>query len=348
MAEVYFTDVPQAVGVEITSRCNLTCRHCFNRSGAGSKQELSLADSRMLFDQMQTWGNTQVRISGGEPTLHPDFFAIVAAAIQRGLRVSLNTNGLYAPRVQQQLAGLAIDLFLVSLDGLPAANDWLRGAGVFDRVVNTIRWLRQLDRRVMIGVHLNQRNLADVEGLIGLAAELGADIKFAPLRLIGRAHDQLIDEAPTATGFYHAVRTMTRLRASYPQIHIYTDFDILQANDSLPATRSAARLSCPAGRSMLNVGYDGYVYPCAFLITPDREFAAGHLRQAPLLTLWREAPVFQQLRAVEKEAPCQDCSLYGLTCVGGCVAMSYFNTGRLAATDPLCFKDYLDMRQAAA
>jgi len=39
----------------------------------------------------------------------------------------LNTNGLYAPRLQQQMAGLAIDFFLVSLDGLPAANDRIRG-----------------------------------------------------------------------------------------------------------------------------------------------------------------------------------------------------------------------------
>src|SRR5512139_3132120 len=112
MAEAYFTAVPQSVGVEITSRCNLACLHCFNRSGAGSTQELSLADSVYLFDQMQTWGNTEVRISGGEPTLHPDFPAIVDATVKRGLRVSLNTNGLYAPRVQAELAELAIDLFL--------------------------------------------------------------------------------------------------------------------------------------------------------------------------------------------------------------------------------------------
>jgi radical SAM protein with 4Fe4S-binding SPASM domain len=143
------------------------------------------------------------------------------------------------------------------------------------------------------------------------------------------------------------VQTITRLRATYPPIHIYTDFDILQANDHRPAARSDARLSCPAGRSMLNVSYDGYLYPCAFLITPEREFAAGHLRQASLLTLWREAPVFQMLRTLEKEAPCQDCHIYGKTCVGGCIAVSYFSTGRLTATDPMCFVNCVDAGQDA-
>ncbi len=347
MAEAYFTAAPQSVGVEITSRCNLTCLHCFNRSGVGKTQELSLADVVYLFDQMQVWGNTQVRISGGEPTLHPEFPAIINAAVSHGLSVSLNTNALYAPRLQQQLVGLAIDSFLVSLDGLQATNDRVRGVGVFDRVVSSIRWLRQLGRQVMIGTHLNQSNLADIEGLIRLAAELGVDIKFAPLRLIGRARDHLTDEVPSALSFYHAVQTITRLRATYPHIRIYTDFDILRANDQLPTARSQARLSCPAGRSMLNVGYDGYVYPCAFLITPEREFAAGQLRQAPLLTLWRESSVFQMFRALEKEAPCQDCFVYGKTCAGGCVAVSYFSTGRLTATDPMCFMDCIGAGQEA-
>ena len=343
----YFTAVPQSVGVEITSRCNLTCLHCFNLSGAGKTQELSLADVVYLFDQVQAWGGRQVRISGGEPTLHPDFPAIIDAAAGHGLSVSLNTNGLYAPRLQQQLAGLAIAFFLVSLDGLPASNDRIRGAGVFDRVVSSIRWLRQLGRQVMISTHLSRSNLADVEGLISLAAELGVDIKFAPLRLIGRARDRLAGEMPTALDFYHAVQTITRLRAAYPHIRIHTDFDILRPLDQPPAERSPARLNCPAGRSMLNVGYDGCVYPCAFLITPEREFAAGYLRQAPVLTLWRESPVFQIFRTLEKEAPCQGCFAYGQLCAGGCVAVSYFSAGRLTAADPTCFLDCISAEPAA-
>jgi len=98
---------------------------------------------------------------------------------------------------------------------------------------------------------------------------------------------------------------------------------------------------------MLNVGYDGCVYPCAFLITPEREFAAGHLRQAPLLTLWRESPVFQIFRTLEKEAPCQGCFAYGKLCAGGCVAVSYFSAGRLTAADSTCFLDCISAEPAA-
>ena len=86
MAAPYFTPLPQSVGIEITSRCNLACRHCFNRSGEGRVEELSLAALVDLFDQCRAMGLTSVRISGGEPTLHRDFPAVVAAATERGAR----------------------------------------------------------------------------------------------------------------------------------------------------------------------------------------------------------------------------------------------------------------------
>jgi radical SAM protein with 4Fe4S-binding SPASM domain len=339
MTDSYFTPVP-SVGVEITNRCNLSCRHCFNYSGEGSVQELFLTDLLNLFDQVRDTGSTYIRISGGEPTLHPDFPAIVAGANRRELRLSINTHGQYTTRMREQIADLEIDLFIVSLDGLQGINDFIRGDGVFDRAVDTAAWLRSLGRSVTLGVHLSRSSVDDVEGLVALAAELSIDIKFAPLRPIGRAREYLRGEVLTPADFYKAVQTITRLRANYPGIRISTDFDILRPVES-SGPPAPARASCPAGRSMLNVNYDGYLYPCAFFVTPQREFAAGHLHEAPLLRLWRESPVFLPFRTLKKGVRCRSCFAYGQTCVGGCVAVSYFTTGRLDAHDPTCFVEYV-------
>ncbi len=337
MSAPYFTPVPQLVGIEITNRCNLACRHCFNRSGEGPIQELSSADLIYLFDQLQAMGVDSVRLSGGEPVLHPDFPAIVAAAARRGLQVSINTNGLYTSRIRRQLADLPIATFLVSLDGLQAANDTIRGAGVFARASDTIRWLRSLGRAVTISMHLSRSNVTDLEGVVAHAAELGTDVKFAPLRPLGRTETLMSDSILAPADLYAAVRSATHLRPTYPSVRILIDFDILRSTAPRSGPPSPARAGCPAGRSMLNVSYDGYVYPCAFLVTSRREFAAGHIREAPLLTLWREAPAFAPLRTLEKDAQCQGCFAYEQTCVGGCVAMAYYTTGRLDARDPTCF-----------
>jgi len=336
MTRPYFAPVPELVGVEITNRCNLSCRHCFNFSGEGPLQELALADVLYLFDQVREMGITRIRLSGGEPTLHPDFPAIVTEARRRGLQVSINTHAQYGPDRRDRIARLPVELFLVSLDGLRALNDSIRGPGAFERAVDTAGWLRGLDRAVVLSVHLTHSAVRDVEGLVALAAELRVDIKFAPLRLLGRAREYLRDEVLAPADFYQAVRTITRLRAQYPAVRISTDFDILQPAGP-PGPPPPSRASCPAGRSMLNVSYDGYVYPCAFLVTPQRDFAAGHLRETPLATLWRDSPVFEPFRTLRKDARCQSCFAYGQTCVGGCVAMAYFETGRLDAHDPTCF-----------
>jgi radical SAM protein with 4Fe4S-binding SPASM domain len=336
MTEPYFTPVPESVGVEITNRCNLSCRHCFNRSGEGAVQELALADLLDLFDQVRDMGRKSIRISGGEPTLHPDFAAVVTGANQRGLSVSINTHGQYPAHVREQIADLPIQLFVVSLEGLQSANDFIRGQGVFEQAIDAITWLCDLGRSVTLGVHLRRSNVEDVPGLIALADALGVNVKFSPLRPMGRAREYLRGEVLAPLDFYNVVQVITRLRADYPAVRISTDFDILQPVNSL-GPLSPARACCPAGRSRLNVNYDGYVYPCGFLVTPQREFAAGHLRDAPLLTLWRESAVFVPFRTLEKDARCQSCFAYGQTCLGGCLAMSYFVTGRLEAHDPTCF-----------
>lgn len=340
MTDPFFVPVP-AVGIEITNRCSLSCRHCFNRSGAGTVQELSLADTLDVFGQMQVMGVQQVRLSGGEPTLHPSFAAIVEGAAQHGIRVSVNSNGILSRHVRQQVATLPIDLFIISLDGLQPANDSIRGQGVFDRAVETVAWLRRLERPVTLGVHLTRSAVSDVADLVALASELGANIKFAPLRLTGRARDYLSHEMPAASDMYHAVQAITRLRVVYPEITISTDYDILRCPDNTEKV-AAANLSCAAGRSMLNINFDGYVYPCAFLTTPGREFAAGHIHESTLASIWQNSPAFQPFRTIQKESQCRDCFAYGRTCVGGCVAQAYCVSGRLDGHDPICFVDLLD------
>jgi pyrroloquinoline quinone biosynthesis protein E len=240
----------------------------------------------------------------------------------------------------RQLADLSIDQFIISLDGLQGANDRIRGRGVFNRSLETITSLCAAGQSVMIGVHLGLSNKDDIPGLIALAVELGCDIKFSPLRPLGRARQYLLQDVLRSIDFYHAVQMITNMRVKHPHIRIITDYDILcpfEGVDPQPVERG----SCPAGRSFLNINFDGYIYPCAFLVTPDREFTAGNIYDAPLLTMWRESPVFESFREIEKDEQCRDCPVYTRTCVGGCVAMSYFAAGRLDAHDPTCFIEHV-------
>src|SRR5215469_16506579 len=87
--------------IEINEHCNLTCPVCFADSSPARSKHLPLATVEKMLDALvASEGEPDlVQISGGEPTLHPEFFAILDAARARPIRhVMINTNGLRIAR----------------------------------------------------------------------------------------------------------------------------------------------------------------------------------------------------------------------------------------------------------
>lgn len=118
--------------VEITDRCNLSCPVCFAESGPGQHlQHRSLDEVKKMLDAVvASEGEADVvQISGGEPTIHPDFFTILDEARKRPIKhLMVNTNGIriandpgFAERLATYLPGF--ELYL-QFDGLD--NDIIR------------------------------------------------------------------------------------------------------------------------------------------------------------------------------------------------------------------------------
>src|SRR3954468_767081 len=122
--------------IEINEHCNLTCPVCFAESSPAKSKHLSVETvSRMLDHLVASEGEPDlVQVSGGEPTLHPEFFAILDAARSRPIRhVMINTNGLriaqepdFVARLAERKRGLEVYLQFDSLERDALMN--LRGA----------------------------------------------------------------------------------------------------------------------------------------------------------------------------------------------------------------------------
>jgi len=122
--------------IEINEHCNLTCPVCFADSSPARSKHLSLSTIERMVDALvASEGEPDiVQLSGGEPTLHPQFFEVLDLVRSRPVRhVMINTNGLrlarepdFAARLAEQKRGLEIYLQFDSLsrDALMA----LRGA----------------------------------------------------------------------------------------------------------------------------------------------------------------------------------------------------------------------------
>jgi uncharacterized radical SAM superfamily Fe-S cluster-containing enzyme len=122
--------------IEINEHCNLTCPVCFAESSPARGKHLALpVIERMIDALVASEGEPDlVQLSGGEPTLHPDFFAVLEAVRTRPVRhMMVNTNGLriaqepdFAARLAEHKRGLEIYLQFDSLER--AALMELRGA----------------------------------------------------------------------------------------------------------------------------------------------------------------------------------------------------------------------------
>ena len=122
--------------IEITEHCNLTCPVCFAESSPARTSFTPLAKIEKMLDALvESEGEPDlVQISGGEPTLHPDFFEILDAVRARPIRhVMINTNGLriarepdFVAKLAQNKRGLEVYLQFDSLQRDALVN--LRGA----------------------------------------------------------------------------------------------------------------------------------------------------------------------------------------------------------------------------
>jgi radical SAM protein with 4Fe4S-binding SPASM domain len=333
-SQSYASELPD-VAVDLTNRCPLVCRHCYNSSGEGVLKELSIASMVRILDQLSEFGQRSLKLSGGEPTHHPHFARIVREAQDRKIQVCINTSGRYPTCVRQQLARLGLARIVISLDGMQQEHDAIRGRGSFELAKESLRASRDACEDVTIAVHVRRSNARDADDLIDLAHAFRVAIKFSPLRPLGRAVAQLSEEFPAPEDFRTVVQAVTGARKRYPGMWIGTDFDILGFGVGEP--RFPAHASCPAGRTRLNVSYDGDVYPCSFF-AGHPAFSIGNVDRSPIIEMWRQSPVLAQFRVARKSDACRRCGAYGSRCNGGCVAMSYFTAGRLHAHDPVCFE----------
>ncbi|MBX3232065.1 MAG: radical SAM protein [Labilithrix sp.] len=282
---------PLALHLEVIAACNLRCTHCF--AGAlPRKADLSLAEIDRLFAELAALGTFRIGLTGGEPLLRKDLFAIVDAALAHGLHPCLTTNGLLVDEaVARSFSERAMAWVNVSLDGATAAtNDAVRGAGTFDEVT---RRLRAYGRhfRFTLAFTITSENAGEVVACAELARELGAsNAVFRPLYPVGVARSRP-DLMPTFEEYTRALDELARLGHD---VHAIDTFAPSARADAQAKTFSPP--GCGAANLVASVSATGDVNPCSFL---GAAFESGNLRARSFSEIWRAGHAFRRLRAAQ-------------------------------------------------
>ncbi len=147
--------------VEITSSCNLTCPMCYASSAPGGKH-LSLEQCKAAIDRLvEVEGRPEVlQLSGGEPTIHPQFRQILDYAVAQPIDyVQINTNGIrlsHEPALVETLATHRdrLEVFF-QLDGLnDDVSKKLRGESLLETKLRALELLGKADVHVTLAVTL--------------------------------------------------------------------------------------------------------------------------------------------------------------------------------------------------
>jgi pyrroloquinoline quinone biosynthesis protein E len=248
--------VPLSVTLVLTHRCDLACDHCDIRLDARS--ELDAGSWKMVLEHLSALGMRRASFSGGEATLRPDLPALVAHAKSLGLTTSLNTN---AWTLRDHLGSLLpfLDMLVVSLDGSAEVHDARRGrAGAFARALEALRIARQAGICTASITALGRDDLHLVDGILGLARDLGFWAFFQP-----NQQSCLDARMGLVTGFDARMKNELASLLAHAKsrgLPVGASAAYLRRLRRPGARNSCAR--CRAGRAFATILPDGTLVPC--------------------------------------------------------------------------------------
>ncbi len=186
--------------VEICDYCNLTCPICYAESGPARQQFRSLAQIEAMLDAVvrNEGAPDVVQISGGEPTLHPDFFKVLALAKARPIRhLMVNTNGIRIAQDEAFAAQLAefmpdFEIYLQFDSFKAAALQELRGADLRRIRTQALERLNRLGISTTLVVTLKKGVNDDEVGTIidfALQQPCVRGVTLQPIQAAGRLED---------------------------------------------------------------------------------------------------------------------------------------------------------------
>ncbi|MBN1600064.1 MAG: radical SAM protein [Chitinispirillaceae bacterium] len=148
---------PLTYKIILTERCNLRCKMCMNitdRTKTDTETSKRQIDYTLL-EKILTSKSVQTRnliLSGGEPMLYSRFGDLINLLEYLKINTTICTNGTVLHKYIHLLKKSRYIHLTISLDGLRDANDSIRGAGVYDKVLAAIKQMRMESGNIYIGI----------------------------------------------------------------------------------------------------------------------------------------------------------------------------------------------------
>ncbi|MEO5340031.1 MAG: heme d1 biosynthesis radical SAM protein NirJ [Magnetococcus sp. MYC-9] len=337
-------------------RCNLSCAHCYSASADKPFHgELSLAEMVRVLAELKAYGVPAIILSGGEPLLHPELFAIARQAKQLGFYLGLSSNGtVIDAEVARRIAQAGFQYVGISLDGLETNHDRMRGMqGAFRRSLAGIRHCREVGVQAGIRFTPTQENAGDLPELLQRMDEEGVERlylshwNYAGRGRVNRQADaNHLSTRRTMTWLFELCRTDLEAGSGREIVTGNNDADgvffLWWVRRQWPhlAERAESMLrnwgGNASGVGIANIDELGEVHPDIFW----RHHSLGNVRQRSFAEIWDnpQDPLLLGLRQRPRpvKGRCGSCHYLSL-CGGNTRVRAYQVTGDPWAEDPGCY-----------
>ena len=240
-------NIPLHVQIEITWKCNWRCVHCYQDDH--SLQNLSLEDIIHLIDELYYCGTMHVIITGGEPLVRKDIFEILRYIRQKGIGITLYTNGhLVNDSMAEELSELVAIAEISLLAGDEHLHDELsRVRGSYKRTLYAINALKKRGVDVIVKTPILKPALHTLRGLKDILEQLGVE--------------WFVD--PEISRSYNGDLFPLQYKLSFEELkQFFVDFPEFNPYSGYTADPGISKGLCLAGRQYCFIDALGNVYRC--------------------------------------------------------------------------------------
>lgn len=325
---------------EITLACCFSCKYCGSKAGIARENELSTEECLDIAKQLANMGCRRVSMIGGEVFMRSDWYEIVKALTDRGVRVSIITNGHFvSDRLISALKKAQIESVAVSIDGPERIHDSFRQNGSFKKAMQTVDVLTQNGIPVSVISTLHSKNVLYLEEMYDVLKD--KNIFAWQLQACSPMGNAVQGEFSTMISFGDVIQFVEEHLA-------YSKFSIGVADNIGYYTKAegylrgnvsgrAVFLGCRAGLSSIGIDSIGNVRGCESMY--DEFFIEGNLREKSLYEIWNDPDAFSYNRNFhisQLSGSCRECK-HNMKCAGGCRSYNYFSHGKMYES-PNCAK----------
>lgn len=323
---------------EVTLKCNLKCLHCGSSAGVKNSNELTTKESLKVCKELSEIGFKGISLMGGELFLREDWEVISKEIKDRGMTLSIITNGFFHPnKIIPRLSKLKTDYVMVGLDGGSAIiHDKIRGVkGSFKKAISFIKETKEANIPIGIITSFHKLNFYELRKIYNFVINKEIDWQIQMALPFGRFPKKLMlsDEEYYSLGMF-----LKYLKKKHEKdiLSIFGTHNFGFNSDIIPNFDQNFQWNgCLAGINVLGIQSNGNIKGCNTL---SDEYIEGNVREKSIIDIWNNSNAFNYNRKFKKEDLAENCirCKYNESCKGGCTTRSILLTNKLH-NDPMCF-----------